>query len=103
MTYTIPEESISSHFALPMTGAQDQSHNIPHGQAGTVPRKNVNEEPYSVDNGRERDEDCNEMGQAYLSNEQPIHSAWRNEMKSDRSERHNRYRWMTCTQNRPDA
>ena len=101
--YTIPEESISSPLALPMTGAQVQSVNIPHGQTGTIPRKNINKEPYYVDNGGERDEDCNEMGHAYLSNEQPIHSAWRKEMKSDKSARNNRHRGMTYTQNRFDT
>ena len=38
-----------------------------------------------------------------MSIQQPIHSAWRNEMKSERSARNNRYRGMTCTQNRSDA
>ena len=103
VTYTIPEESISSPFTLPMKSAQEQRANIPHAQAGTVPRTNVNKEPYYVDNGGERDEDCIEGGQAYLSSEKPVHSAWHNEMKSDRSARNNRHRGMTYIQNRSDT
>ena len=51
-----------------MTGAHDQSVDIPLGKTGNVQQRNVNKEPCYVDNGGERDEDCNEMGQVYLSN-----------------------------------